>query len=302
MPPRKKQRAGGGGGEGADSCVLAASHARATMPAQRKDRHSGCWVPPVVAIANFYGITELPPASRSSRPWPAGAGGGPVTSESVHALRPGDDDEEACEVLEDISGPPWLVEATWGDQEAVITENEEVVWGGPTSESDFGTRKVSDAWWNTLVSTIAADNVVLLLVERLEGGKDKGNTHYLLVLGYEEEVRRRGGNVRKLWLKDPMGDNGDTLLRAELWDEPAVELLTYQPSGSKLDRFTILEATHLRLPVAVEADDGTTPAAAAAGVSSASASAAVASYSQSLLLDHAQLYRGQRSVAPMQID
>eukprot|EP01043_Picozoa_sp_COSAG02_P044585 COSAG02_NODE_3997_length_5934_cov_5.000171_1_plen_144_part_00 len=143
---------------------------------------------------------------------------------------------------------------------------------------------------------------MLLLVERLEGGKDKGNTHYLLVLGYEEEVRRRGGNVRKLWLKDPMGDNGDTLLRAELWDEPAVELLTYQPSGSKLDRFTILEATHLRLPVAVEADDGTTPAAAAAGVSSASASAAVASYSQSLLLDHAQLYRGQRSVAPMQID
>ena len=153
MPPRKRsakpaaaapaaKSARGGGAAAADDAprVLAKSHALATMPAQRNDRHSGCWVPPVVATVNFYGITELPPASRSGRAWPAGAGGGPVSSDSVHCLRPGDDDEEACEVLEDITGPPWLVEVTWGNDEASITEPAEsgdrVVWGGPTSESE----------------------------------------------------------------------------------------------------------------------------------------------------------------------
>jgi len=75
--------------------------------------------------------------------------------------------------------------------------------------SDFGTHAVADAWWAALTRTLSGSgdegsNLIMLLVERLEGGQDKGHTHYLLVLGYEEEVRRRGGNVRKLWLKDPM--------------------------------------------------------------------------------------------------
>ena len=38
------------------------------------------------------------------------------------------------------------------------------------------------------------------------------------------------------------------LLRAECWAEPEVELLTFQPGGRKLDRYAILESTHLRRP------------------------------------------------------
>jgi hypothetical protein len=179
--------------------------------------------------------------------WPEGAGGCKITVDSVLGLRAGDDGEEACEIFEDITGW-WLPNTTWGNDEAFIRSNPDIVWGGPTFASDYGTHAVADQWWASLTQTIGAANLVLLLVERLEGGMDKGHTHYLLVLGYEEQIRRRGGNVRKLWLKDPM--EGDQLLEAEFWAEPKVELMTKQAcgNGKPLDRYSILEATHLKAP------------------------------------------------------
>ena len=68
---------------------------------------------------------------------------------------------------------------------------------------DVKVRLVSDPWFAAVSTTIRSDNLILLLVERLEGGKDKGNTHCLVMLGYEETKVRRS-TVRKLWLKDPM--------------------------------------------------------------------------------------------------
>lgn len=181
-----------------------------------------------------------------------GGGAGEITVESVLGLRRGDEDEEACEVLEDITGS-WLVGKTYGNDEATIRSpagvgrSNDVVWGGPTSKMVFGSAAVHEAWWcvgtvvlpphsgsDSICKTVwllvgllvvvavvplfchrsevkrtlgEEGNLVLMLVERLEGGKDKGNTHYLLVLGYEETRRRRAA-VRSLWLKDPM--EGDT--------------------------------------------------------------------------------------------
>ena len=188
---------------------------RAVLPHQPTSGHSNaCWAPPVVALARFYRVAALPAASLSDRRWTDGAGGSEITVESVLSLRPGDEAEEACEVFEDIAGC-WLPETTFGDDEAFIksmseaSDAPEVVWGGPTSVTEYGVHAVADAWWESLTRTLSGSgddpaNPILLLVERLEGGKDKGNTLYLLVFGFEEQVRRRGGNVRKLWLKDPM--------------------------------------------------------------------------------------------------
>ena len=240
-PPRKKPRttrrrkaaaaaapsgadSSAGGGPGA-SAVLAEGWERAVLPQQPTagytpagallggGRVNACWAPPVVALARFYRVAALPEASLSDRAWPAGAGGGEITVEAVLGLRAGDEAEEACEVLEDITGC-WLPAATFGNDEETesIRGDGDVVWGGPTSVTDYGTHAVADVWWAALTRTLGGGggsdeeppNLILLLVERLEGAKDKGHTHYLLVLGCEEEVRRRGGNVRKLWLKDPM--------------------------------------------------------------------------------------------------
>ena len=49
---------------------------------------------------------------------------------------------------------------------------------------------------------------------------------------------------------------GNQLLEAELWAEPGVELMTRQPSGCALDRYGILEATHLHRAKATAAGDG----------------------------------------------
>lgn len=117
-------------------------------------------------------------------------------------------------MFEDITGC-WLPSTTFGNDEAFIRNlypglaAADIVWGGPTSVTEYGTHAVADEWWAAVKRLLNGSNgerpgLILLLVERLEGGKDKGHTHYLLVLGYEEQIRRRGGNVRKLWLKDPM--------------------------------------------------------------------------------------------------
>ena len=88
---------------------------------------------------------------------------------------------------------------------------------------------------------------------------------------------RRGGNVRKLWLKDPM--EGNRLLEAELWAEPNCELMTkHADTGKPLDRYSILEAAHLTaspeaVAAAAVADAASvTPAAAADAASSAASS------------------------------
>jgi hypothetical protein len=305
-PAAKAARAGSRG-----SRVLVEGAERVLLPTQPTAEYTAaglllpgglmnaCWAPPVVAIASFYRIVELPLLSRSSRAWPAGAGGGEITVHSVLGLRPGDDGEEACEVFEDITGW-WLPESTWGNDEAFIKsastvsnetvavhredglpnredglpqseeqeeegkeeeEGECVNWGGPTSTCDQGVCGVADLWWSALTETLSGGDLVLLLLERLEGAKDKGNTHYLLVLGFEEETRRRR-IVRKLWLKDPV--EGDLLLEAELWAEPEVELLTKNGGGRTLDKYVILEATHLKYPVDVLAPLLSPPADSAA--------------------------------------
>ena len=120
-----------------------------------------------------------------------------------------------------------------------------VVFGGSTSEMDFGTRRAATSWFTDVQSTIDRGDVILLLVERLDGGKDKGNTHYLLGVGYEESSSRRGGTAYTLYVKDPM--EGDVVLAAPLWHEPTIELCTRQINGAVLDRYAVLESTHLRL-------------------------------------------------------
>ena len=118
---------------------------------------------------------------------------------------------------------------------------------------DDGETKVLNVdWFAAVKDTVRKGNLVLLLVQRKEGGKDKNNTHYVVIMGFEEEttkVRRKEVTMRSVWLKDPM--EGDQLLRADFWPElePDVELVTYQHnSSSKLDRFGILEAHHLQRP------------------------------------------------------
>ena len=211
--------------------LLVVGHERAIMPQQPtgSGRTCSCWVPPVVALARFYGLEQLHNTTTS------------VSVESILALRPGDQDEEVCEVLEQAFGV-WPAPSSWSNDETFFDGND-VALSGPTSEEDFGTHKVAEAWFADVQKTINAGNLVLLLVERLFGTKDKGNTHYLLCLGCEEIPRRRGGHAYSLRIKDPM--EGNALLTAQLWEEPEVELMTRQLTGQPLDRYTILESTHL---------------------------------------------------------
>lgn len=247
---------------------MARGAARAVMAKQPEGRDNACWAPPVMAMCHFYGIAELPSSSKSDRAWPVGAGGGAITVDSILGLRAGDYGEEACEVMEDITGW-WYAESAWGNDEACI---EGSGWGGPTAVDDYGTHAVADGWWAALKQTIEGGNIVLVLVERLEGSRDKGHTHYLLVLGFEEQVRRRGGNVRKLWLKDPM--EGDQLLEAELWADREYELTTKQAdTGKPMDRYSILEATHLAAAVVAAAGANAAPVPPAAAADAASSTA-----------------------------
>ena len=61
-----------------------------------------------------------------------------------------------------------------------------------------------------------------------------------------------------LYIKDPM--EGNKLLLAKLWDERGVELITKQPNGSTLDRYMILEATHLSVARIIGRVNGQTAA------------------------------------------
>ena len=240
------------------AAVLLAGHERAVMPRQPRGRRNACWVSPVVALARFYGVETVAGHGGTQQQQPV------VTVESVLALR-GDDAEEVVEVFEQVAGVVLAAPRVWSDDAAFFENSSEPCgnaasgasaaekyggtcrWMGPTSENDFGTRKVAVAWFADVRRTIAGGDPVLLLVERLDGGKkDRGNTHYLLCLGCEEEAgrKRRGRRTTfTLRVKDPM--EGDTLLAAPLWNEPHVELMTRQATGRPLDRYGILESTHL---------------------------------------------------------
>ena len=89
-------------------------------------RTSGCWVPPVVALARFYGLEQLHGTATE------------VSVESVLTLRPGDEDEEVIEVFEQASGI-WAAPSSWSNDEAFLEGSADVSWKGPTSEEDYGT-------------------------------------------------------------------------------------------------------------------------------------------------------------------
>jgi len=205
---------------------LVLGHERAVTPQQPTDRPNGCWIPPVVSIARFYELDSE------------------ATIASVLASYPSKDDEDAFEVLERLFGV-WAPSNVYGNDASCFETTAEhgVPWCGPTSIEEYGTQRAHPDWFADVRATIDGGDLVLLLVERLEGLRDKGNTHYLLVVGYQE-VARRCGNVCSLFVKDPM--EGNVVLVAALWDRPETELTTRQASGATLDRYGILESTHMK--------------------------------------------------------
>ena len=236
--------------------VLVDGFEHAMMPTQPSlgGRRHGCWIPPVVALARFYGLKHDT--------------GAEVTVDSIVTMHPEDEEAEVCEIIEEICGV-WCPDKTFGDEEAFIKKPaqagnppiQSVNWAGPTSIDDFGTRKVSQLWFADVKRTIERGELCLLLLERLESGKDQSATHYLLALGFEEVLQRRSHHACTLYVKDPM--EGDQILRAMLWEERGIELTTKQPSGAVLDRYKILEATHLQMQDALRNTKGSQFAAKA---------------------------------------
>ena len=226
---------------------MLAGHERAMMPRQPTERQNACWVGPVVALAKFYRVTQLHGFQADTK----------VTIASVLALQNGDDDEEeVIELFEQVSGAIVETPSVWSNdadffKDADSVEDERGAascrWMGPTSEVIDGVHSVCGEWFDDVRKTIDGGNPVLLLLERLGSGKDQGNLHYLLCLGYEETVERRNRRSYTLHVKDPM--EGDVLLAATLWEIPVgdepVELTTRQSSGARLDQYSILESTHL---------------------------------------------------------
>ena len=136
--------------------VLVDGHERAVVFQQPTNdgRENGCWIPPVVAFARYYG---LDPAA---------------SIDSVLAVRPQDEAEDVFEMMEDIYGV-WAPAKVWGNDEAFLADSAEhgVPWCGPTSEDDgCGNRSINPAWFADVCATVDAGDLVLLLVERLESG------------------------------------------------------------------------------------------------------------------------------------
>lgn len=212
--------------------IYATSVSAALMPkaVATKARQNGCWVPPVVALARFYNLTAM-------------STGLPITMENIAALRQGDEPEECCEIFEEAFGI-WLADKSFSNHADFMEVSEHFTYYGSTSLQEYGMQHVSKEWFDELKRTIDQDDAVLLLVARQEK-KDLNKTHYLLVLGYEEKIQRRGGHSFTLYIKDPT--EGNELLVAKLWEETNIELCTLQGNGRMLDRYMILEAIHLSL-------------------------------------------------------
>ena len=196
-------------------------------------RDNGCWLCPVVAIYIYYKLDRL--HDMCSPDFILGL---------LEELYPVDQPEEAVEVIEKLIGF-WPDPVTFSDDSST-SFGTHVDYKGTTSENSYGTRGVAVEWISHLQTTIRNGDLVLLLVERLEQ-KDKGNTHYLLCIGCQvlKNRSRRSGNSYsyRLLVKDPM--EGDVVLAARLWEDQHAELITWRTGGGVLDRYKILEATHL---------------------------------------------------------
>jgi len=220
------------------SRTLATSTFNATMPKAiaTAQRINGCWVPPVIALSNFYHIPLFKDQTTK------------ITMETIRKLRSGDAPEECCEVFEEATGI-CCNDKSWSNDATFLESDGKIKCSGSTSLQKHGTWQTNTIWFEDLKATIQRNDAVVLLVERQER-KDKGRTHYLVVFGYEEKVTRRSGTSHILYVKDPT--EGDALFVAELWAESNIELSTKQGNGSILDRYMILEATHLCVRETVE--------------------------------------------------
>ena len=80
----------------------------------------------------------------------------------------------------------WLNKSFSNDSEFMESSGN-VKCCGPTlvSVQEYGIWHVSKPWFDDPKKTVDGNNGVILLVERLEQ-KDRGKTHYLLVLGYQD--------------------------------------------------------------------------------------------------------------------
>jgi hypothetical protein len=118
---------------------------------------------------------------------------------------------------------------------------------------EFVGERINPRWFASLKKTILSNNVVLLLCERLEQKEKKLHnsdpTHYLVVVGFEQSVKKRGKT--KLFCKDGM--EKDTLLTAELEriqrnNDTAFSLVltVYLPGGGK-DTYKLMECVHYDL-------------------------------------------------------
>lgn len=80
-----------------------------------------------------------------------------------------------------------------------------------------GTENINPLWFDNLKKCIISQNLVLILCARLEEGEARAHgeipTHYLVVVGYNEEISRRG-TKRILHIKDPM--EGDEVMQGEI--------------------------------------------------------------------------------------
>ena len=222
---------------GTEAFTVLRDHQRAFVPVQpTAGTAHGCWVPPVVAMARYYRLdaaatvdsvlgtatathTRARTCTRTHIHLLTLAHSLTfhVVADKLQAVRKAgpakekgeeggeeEEGEDACEVLEETFGV-WAPSRVWGDDEAEIAgsslEQGGVPWGGATSEDDYGAQRVHAAWFADVRATIDGGDVVLLLVERLEGRLDAGHTHYLLVVGYREEQPRRGGHRYSLLVK-----------------------------------------------------------------------------------------------------
>ena len=117
-------------------------------------------------------------------------------------------------------------------------------------------------WLNELQSTIDSGHLALLYVKRLgeaEARQHGGDpTHYLLVVGYQIEIKRRTP-VHTLLIKDPAGFNGDDaneanqVLTAEFVPHDNGELVLFVCESK--DRYALLECMHFTEPTRDSQDE-----------------------------------------------
>jgi hypothetical protein len=283
---------------------MIAGHEKCIMPFQptSNGRINGCWVPPIVACVNYYKQDkknkemdkemdkEMKDKEDKDKKTET-----ECTIESVLERCGSSDIEASCvEVLDmhyNIHVSPWKDNdgrEIWYDvveKEDIDDEDEDEDGGMFEYDNDIAEKgatgiafeRVNEVWFSALKACIERDDIAILLCKRLEAAEvatdGKPTTHYLLVLGFEETIKkqvcvteekkvigreggrhssrsrgRRGTGTRVLFVKDPM--EGDMMLRAHLvcdiFNFGKIVLNTLTTTGGILDRFRPLECTHLR--------------------------------------------------------